>query len=360
VSDDEDDTHPNIDTASLFKWRHEARVERMKEAEKEKETLENERTNTQKRLAEIQAKLRESDVSGNVDLSSLKVELYELEKQQAEFKKKEEELSKKEKLAPWNVDTISKAGFSKTVINKPAAKKKEELTDEEREERQRKFTKENEKLLKKFGLLRKYDDSKVFLQEHPHLACEETANYLVLWCISLEVEEKHELSSHVAHQCICMQYVLELGKQLDVDPKACISSFFTRIQLADKQYTDAFDEELQLFKGRVKERAKARIAKAMEEAEEEERQARLGPGGLDPIEVMESLPEVLQKCFESQDIAMLQQAIAQLPEEEARYHMKRCVDSGLWVPEGGKKSNESAEEDVYAEVKLEDVSEAKR
>ena len=29
--DDEDDTHPNIDTPSLFKWRHEARVQRLEE-----------------------------------------------------------------------------------------------------------------------------------------------------------------------------------------------------------------------------------------------------------------------------------------------------------------------------------------
>jgi hypothetical protein len=36
VSDDEDDTHPNIDTPSLFRWRHQARVERQTEAEKEK------------------------------------------------------------------------------------------------------------------------------------------------------------------------------------------------------------------------------------------------------------------------------------------------------------------------------------
>ena len=28
VSDDEDDTHPNIDTPSLFRWRHQARIER--------------------------------------------------------------------------------------------------------------------------------------------------------------------------------------------------------------------------------------------------------------------------------------------------------------------------------------------
>ena len=35
VSDDEDDTHPNIDTPSLFRWRHQARLDR--EAERAKE-----------------------------------------------------------------------------------------------------------------------------------------------------------------------------------------------------------------------------------------------------------------------------------------------------------------------------------
>ncbi len=32
----------------------------------------------------------------------------------------------------------------------------------------------------------------------------------------------------VAHQCIAVQYLLELSKQLDIDPRGCISSFFTR------------------------------------------------------------------------------------------------------------------------------------
>ena len=40
ISDDEDDTHPNIDTPSLFKWRHEARVKRMEEfMDKKKDTI---------------------------------------------------------------------------------------------------------------------------------------------------------------------------------------------------------------------------------------------------------------------------------------------------------------------------------
>ncbi len=43
VSDDEDDTHPNIDTPSLFKWRHEARVKRMEEFEQKKKEAEQEK-----------------------------------------------------------------------------------------------------------------------------------------------------------------------------------------------------------------------------------------------------------------------------------------------------------------------------
>ena len=43
VSDDEDDTHPNIDTPSLFKWRHEARVKRMEELANKKKAVADER-----------------------------------------------------------------------------------------------------------------------------------------------------------------------------------------------------------------------------------------------------------------------------------------------------------------------------
>lgn len=97
---------------------------------------------------------------------------------------------------------------------------------------------------------------------------------------------------HVAHQCICMQYILELSKQLDVDPRACVGSFFSRIQVADVEYKNSFDEELIAFKDRIRRRAQEKLEIAMKEVEEEERKARLGPGGLDPLEVIETLPEV--------------------------------------------------------------------
>ncbi|VVD03608.1 hsp90 co-chaperone Cdc37 [Leptidea sinapis] len=332
ISDDEDETHPNIDTPSLFRWRHQARIERMEERRREQEEFEQRKNETLRQLNETKRKLAEVPPE-SPDMDSLKKALKELEDKEREIKNKEEELKKKEKHTPWNVDTISEPGFTKTIINtKPGRPKDENLTEEEKEAKMKKFIKENEKLLKKFGMLRKYDDSKQFLQEHNHLACEETANYLVIWCINLEMEDKHDLMAHVAHQTICMQYILELSKQLDVDPRACISSFFSRIQVAEKTYKDSFDDELEQFKARIKKRAAEKIQEALREQEEEERQARLGPGGLDPVEVYEELPDELKKCFDSQDVPMLQATIAKMPETEAVYYMKRCVDSGLWVP----------------------------
>lgn len=38
-------------------------------------------------------------------------------------------------------------------------------------------------------MLKHYEDSKTYLKEHSELVCEDTANYLVVWCIDLEIEE---------------------------------------------------------------------------------------------------------------------------------------------------------------------------
>lgn len=340
ISDDEDETHPNIDTPSLFRWRHQARVERMEEQKIEQEKFRQEKERTLKTLEDTKKKIQEGEKEGASNLDDLKKALSDLEKEAANIKKKEEDLQKKEKITPWNVDTISKPGFTKTVVNKKPALQPNEKSEEEKEQEMKVFVKENEKLIKQYGMFRKFEDSKKFLMEHPHLASENTANYLVIWCINLAMDEKFELMDHVAHQCICMQYLLELSKSLNVDPRACIGSFFSKIEIAEPEYKASFDDELKSFKERIRNRAKEKLDEALKEVEEEERQKRLGPGGLDPVDVFESLPDALKKCFELQDTAMLQEAIASLSPEEATYHMKRCVDSGLWVPEAKKSAGE--------------------
>lgn len=176
---------------------------------------------------------------------------------------------------------------------------------------------------------------------------------------------------HVAHQIICMQYILELAKPLDCDPRAYLDMFFAKIQVAEPEYRASFEEELRQFKERIVKRAGEKLEEAVkvcklliaqiylllyfqyQEAEEEERQKRLGPGGLDPVEVFEQLPDELKKCFESQNISLLQETIAKMNEEDARYHMKRCVDSGLWIPDAKKGTDEEEGESGVNEEKAE-------
>eukprot|EP00092_Neocalanus_flemingeri_P010830 GFUD01011662.1.p1 GENE.GFUD01011662.1~~GFUD01011662.1.p1 ORF type:complete len:370 (+),score=165.36 GFUD01011662.1:59-1168(+) len=358
VSDDEDDTHPNIDTPSLFKWRHEARVQREEDMQKKTDAVAAEKKKVEAKLKEVKEKVKKEEESGGDNLKELKKSLNEVEKAATDVEKKRREVEMEKKKAPQNVDTLSRDGFSKTIVNTTVKPKEEDMTEEEREKKMKQFVKDNQKLIKEYGMIKKFDDSKKFMMDgKTHLASEETANYLVIWCLDLEMEDKHELMCHVAHQCICMQYLLELAKQLDCDPRACISSFFTKIQVADEEYKAAFYSELDAFKQRIVKRAKEKI----EEAIEEERLERLGPGGLDPADVFESLPDSMKKCFESQDIGLLQQVIKELPEEEARLHMKRCVDSGLWCPakddpatsteDGFAKKDDEEEEEIYQEVK---------
>ncbi|XP_023225675.1 hsp90 co-chaperone Cdc37-like [Centruroides sculpturatus] len=97
ISDDEDDTHPNIDTASLFRWRHQARLERMTEFEKEKTTLENSITESQRKITELKNKLKEGEGTG-IDLCAIKKSIAELEDEEKRLKTKNTELLKKEKV----------------------------------------------------------------------------------------------------------------------------------------------------------------------------------------------------------------------------------------------------------------------
>ena len=63
--------------------------------------------------------------------------------------------------------------------------------------------------------------------------------------------------------------------------------------------------------------------------------------------------QTLKECFEKKDIALLQDAVTKIPKEEAEYHIKRCIDSGLWVPDAKK-----GDEETYATVKEGEPTEA--
>jgi len=333
ISDDEDDTHPNIHTPSLFKWRHEARVQRMNEMESEKERV-------SEGKKETESALKRAKQSGATT--------EELEKQLSDWKLKEKELIKKEKEQPLNVDTIGSEAWSKSRVNDVAKTSNEKKTEEEVMNDYKLFVEKYEADIKKFGFFSKMKDSEQFLIDNTHLVSEHTASKLCIFSIDLQVEEKIELMERVSHQAIVLQFILELAKSLKIDPRGCFRQFFAKFAANDNpDYHQAFNDELKSFRARVKERADVRIQTYLEEHKEEleqEKAARIeaSPGGLDPQEVFESLPEEWQDCFEKRDIPMLQQVVSQMIPEDAKYHLDRCIKSGLWCP-GGDEDEDNEE-----------------
>merc|ERR1711988_933652 len=316
VSDDEDDTHPNVDTPSLFRWRHKARVEREEELKKRRFQID-----------------RDGD---------------KLKQQIRKAKDKE----------------------SRTIINKPkAVEDLSKLSDDERAEHYKKFVSENEDKIKQFSMYTQMRDAEQFLKSNPHLACEFTANYLCIFSIDLAQEKKFSLFEIVTHQAICMQFILELATGLKRHPAETFPAFFKRYTEGTytkegKEYHKAFNDELKLFRQRAKDRAlqrdkeieEAALQEAAEE-EERERQKRIeaSPSGLDPQEVFENSPEEMQNCYIEQDVPKLTKLVNENPETYME-HMKNWILCGLWIPspdsplfylvEEGKKAKEAAQKEA--------------
>lgn len=140
-------------------------------------------------------------------------------------------------------------------------------------------------------------------------------------CVDLEMEGKSSEMKRVARQEMLLQYIMDLANTSRQDPRSAIRPFFGR--MADPRVRDDFnlavDDFAKKIQGRAVEKrkeqeqeAKEKVKSGRDEAVDDEeeyqelsREERLGPGGLDPVEVFEELPKELQDCFEKADIPML-------------------------------------------------------
>uniref|UniRef100_A0A3B3CHW3 Hsp90 co-chaperone Cdc37 n=1 Tax=Oryzias melastigma TaxID=30732 RepID=A0A3B3CHW3_ORYME len=168
VSDDEDITSPFVDTSSLFRMRHRVSRESCSSCGEE-------------------MKEGDADEEKETELKKVQSEVERLKKDEKSFQLLMEEHERDGKKLPWNVDTISKEGFSKSVLNISSSRKHGTL--EEKVEKHKTFVEKYAEEIKHFGMLRRWDDSQKYLSDHPHLVCEETANYLVVICIDYEIDE---------------------------------------------------------------------------------------------------------------------------------------------------------------------------
>jgi cell division cycle protein 37 len=208
-----------------------------------------------------------------------------------------------------------------------------------------KYFEDNEEILQKYGRLVGLKASEQFILENPRLASEYAANWLTIECLNLAIDGKTEDMCNMARQCIVLQYLLELSKSLNADATNTnvIKNFFKKFQAADPSYMKMYEDEVVQFQERLRRRAKEKRDQAIAEYESEEKAKRIAsaPGGIDPQEAYDSLPDEMKKCFDEQNIGLLQKCAETMDKEVFAYHLQRCIDSGLWVP----NANAAAEED---------------
>ncbi|XP_026075142.1 hsp90 co-chaperone Cdc37-like 1 isoform X2 [Carassius auratus] len=234
----------------------------------------------------------------------------ELSQTEQEWRHKESMLGRSPTLCP----EASRDVFDKSIINSSQSWPNESDPDKNIS-----FIQRNEELLKHFGMLRRWDDSQRFLAEYHHLICEEAADYLILWCFRLQAEQKEALMEQVAHQAVVMQFILEMARNSQQDPRGCFRQFFQKAKAGQEGYLDVFHTELNAFTQRVKEYTMKSKGETPKDTVHQNT-----PAGfrLDPKEVLESLPPV------------------------AEYHVKRCLEAGLWtnIPRASKEESSETDE----------------
>jgi len=208
------------------------------------------------------------------------------------------------------------------------------------------FTEKYADLCEQFMFIKSFGDSKDFLLRHGTILLQEhAANYLLLATLEDEMNGKHQEMKQRAKQSQMVTNIAELAQSWKTHPGNAILPFFTRLD--QREFLKGFLAGVKIFVEKIEKRAiikrKEIDATRAEEQQHETRvkkegvdlneipvEERLGPGGLDPLEVIESLPQALQDAFESRNTDQLREALMAMDPKDAEYHMKRCVDSGLW------------------------------
>mmetsp|Transcript_11236 Transcript_11236/g.24375 ORF Transcript_11236/g.24375 Transcript_11236/m.24375 type:complete len:457 (-) Transcript_11236:112-1482(-) len=208
------------------------------------------------------------------------------------------------------------------------------------------FTVKYADVVEQFMALESMDKSKEFLLRNGDVLLQENAsNYLLLASLEDEMNGYHDKMKLVARQSQIISNIAELAKSLKLHPGNVIHPFFQRMQ--NKELHDGFMAGVNEFIKKIEIRAvqkkkemdEERAREVAEQGADAEgtvdvseipREERLGPGGLDPLEVFDTLPESMQAAFESRDKEQLEAALRAMKPEELEYHMKRCIDSGLW------------------------------
>jgi cell division cycle protein 37 len=321
LSDDEETFHPNIDNNLMIRINREQRERREAEEAKQRKKL-----------------VKAGDEQG---LAALE---------------------KKKKL---HVNNCSTTVEDRTIVNSAPADviPRKEIDDFDDKEYHA-YIEEHEKLLLEYvhadwpemrELMRM--QGKILTHEHVHA-------WLLLTCLNKQMAGKTSEMKQFAKAAEVLSQLNELSRTMNkpVLSANVVGRYFDNM-LNNEKTQATFQEGVDAFVQRVKERAVVKKKEQEEAAKQEEewqakakeqealeadpdvktekvlltdamrnmdKEERLGAGGLDPVEVFESLPPQLQECFASGDIELLQKTAMAMDPAEFQHHFERCKKSGLW------------------------------
>ena len=302
---------------------------------------------TEAERAAVQAaadkQMEKKSQAGSEESSGEKVEIptEKLSKAKLEGSKKAEEPATSKKEVPVAVSKSSATSASALSAKSPQLQPQpdSELSVSVAMLSYHEFTQRYADTVEEFMSIESLDKSRDFLLKNGDVLLQENAsNYLLLASLEDEMNGFHQKMRLVARQSQIISNIAELAKSLKTHPGNVIHPFFQRLQ--NKELYDGFMEGVNQFIQRVEVRAvqkkkemdeeRAREAGEPVDISEIPREERLGPGGLDPMEVFETLPEAMQEAFESREKDKLEAALQAMSPDEASYHLQRCIDCGLW------------------------------
>merc|ERR1719201_2361460 len=214
---------------------------------------------------------------------------------------------------------------AKLEHNFPSRAKKSDKSESEEAEAFSSFMDKNTKIMQKYSEQTDITASEKYILANPMLLSEHSTGWLLLAALKAEMGGDSKRMRNIVRQNQYLQYAMDLAAMTKESELKCVKKFFLSLRNGQKRHM--FERDCDDFASKIAQRA---VVKKKEEAAAEEpemvelsREERLGPGGLDPVEVLESLPK----------------ALGEMTMEEAKYHMDRCTKSGLWVAQ----SEDSAE-----------------
>jgi len=283
-----------------------------------------------------------------------KEEEIDTEKASLEEKGEFDKAEKLENKRPLHQGNVCKVAEERTIINRASGRSDRTVKDGEefKVDDYSLFKEQNEKILNDFTNA-DWEQSREMLMKYGHILMETYANsYYMLAALEAEMAGKKALMKKLTTQGQIISQIFQLAEPMKRPPRDLVPRFFEKFDRDESRA--AFQEGVDHFQKQLEKRAIAKKEEMRLEEEEESKKEgytqeedlqpvslveamhdmskedRMGPGGLDPVEVFAGLPEVLQNCFKSGDTDMLKKVAAEMDPREFDGHFKRCIDAGLW------------------------------